>query len=146
MAHAISKAQEAFAERGLAGRCELVSGDFFERVPSGADVYMLKSVIHDWPDDRAITILQACRRAMQPGTKLLLVERMMPQRLTPSAQDESIARSDLHMLVALGAQERTPAEFEVLLRAAGLATLRVIETGGDYQMIEAGIIEPGPAT
>jgi len=138
MAHAISKARDAFAERGLAERCELVSGDFFESVPPGADVYMLKSVIHDWPDDRAITILKACRRAMEPDAKLLLVERMMLERLTASAQSESIARSDLHMLVALGAQERTPAEFEVLLRAAGLATLRLIETGGDYQIIEAG--------
>jgi hypothetical protein len=101
---------------------------------------MLKSEIHDWPDDRAITILQACRRAMQPDAKLLLVERMMPQRLEASAQSESIARSDLHMLVALGAQERAPAEFEALLRAAGLATVRVLDTGGDYQIIEAGVL------
>jgi ubiquinone/menaquinone biosynthesis C-methylase UbiE len=142
MEHAISKARDAFAERGLVARCEFAAGDFFESIPAGADVYMLKSVIHDWPDDRAITILQACRRAMRPNAKLLLVERMMPERLTASAQSESIARSDLHMLVALGAQERTPAEFEVLLRAAGLATLRLIDTGGDYQIIEAGLVAP----
>ena len=141
MAHAISKARDAFAARGLAERCEFVAGDFFASVPSCADVYMLKSVIHDWPDDRAITILQACRRAMPPNARLLLVERMMPQRLTASAQSESLARSDLHMLVALGAQERTPAEFEVLLHAAGLTTLRLIDTGGDYQLIEAGLID-----
>ena len=140
MEHAISKAREAFTERGLAGRCEYVAGDFFESVPSGAEIYMLKSVIHDWPDDRAITILQACRRAMQPNARLLLVERMMPERLTASAQSESVARSDLHMLVALGAQERAPTEFEVLLRAAGLSTLRLIDTGGDYQIIEAGLV------
>lgn len=139
MTHAISKARDAFAERGLAERCEFVSGDFFESVPPGADLYMLKSVIHDWPDDRAITILKACQRAMQPGAKLLLVERMMPERLEPSAQSESLAHSDLHMLVALGAQERTPAEFDGLLRASGLETLRRIDTGGDYQIIEAGV-------
>lgn len=137
MTHAISKARDAFTGRGLAGRCDFVVGDFFESVPPGADVYMLKSVIHDWPDDRAITILQACRRAMQPNTRLLLIERMMPERLEASAQGESLARSDLHMLVALGAQERTPAELEVLLRAAGLMTLRSIDTGGDYQIVEA---------
>lgn len=140
MAHAISKARDAFAERGLAARCEFVAGDFFESVPAGADVYLLKSVIHDWPDDRAITILQACRRAMQPTAKLLLVERMMPERLEASAQSESLARSDLHMLVALGAQERAPAEFEVLLRAAGLTTARVLDTGGDFQIIEASAV------
>jgi ubiquinone/menaquinone biosynthesis C-methylase UbiE len=138
MAHAITNARAAFAQRGLAARCEFVEGDFFERIPAGPDVYMLKSVIHDWPDDRAITILRACQRAMQPDARLLLVERMMPERLRASAQSESIARSDLHMLVALGAQERAPAEFEVLLRAAGLKTLRLIDTGGDYQIIEAG--------
>jgi len=138
MAHAIPKAKDAFAERGLAARCEFVAGDFFDRIPSGADLYMLKSVIHDWPDDRAITILRTCQRAMHANAKLLLVERMMPCRLAASAQGESLARIDLHMLVALGAQERTPAEFETLLRAAGLKTLRLIETGGDHQIIEAG--------
>ena len=138
MAHAISKARDTFAERGLDGRCEFVAGDFFDSIPPGADVYMLKSVIHDWPDDRAIAILRTCQRAMRPNARLLLVERMMPDRLTASAQSESLARGDLHMLVALGAQERTPAEFETLLRAAGLKTLRLIDTDGDYQLIEAG--------
>jgi hypothetical protein len=139
MTHAISNARDAFSERGLAARCEFVAGDFFESVPTGADVYMLKSVIHDWPDDRAITM--ACRRALRPDAKLLLIERMMPERLTISAQSESLARSDLHMLVALGAQERTFAEFETLLGAAGLKTLRWLETGGDFQIIEAGRVE-----
>jgi orsellinic acid C2-O-methyltransferase len=141
MAHAITTARETFAQRGLAARCQFVEGDFFQRIPSGADVYMLKSVIHDWPDDRAVTILRCCQQAMRADAKLLLVERMMPERLTASAQSESLARSDLHMLVALGAQERTPAQFETLLRAAGLKTLRSIETGGDFQIIEAGRVE-----
>ena len=138
MEHAISKARTAFIERGLAERCEFVAGDFFDAIPAGADVYMLKSVIHDWPDDRAITILRTCKRAMHANAKLLLVERMMPERLGPSDQSESLARSDLHMLVALGAQERSPAEFETLLRAAGLKTLRLLDTGGDFQIVEAG--------
>lgn len=96
---------------------------------------------HDWPDDRAITILRTCQRAMHGNAKLLLVERMMPARLDPSAQSESLARNDLHMLVALGAQERSPAEFETLLRAAGLKTLRLLDTGGDFQIIEAGLAD-----
>jgi orsellinic acid C2-O-methyltransferase len=143
MAHAIGKAGDVFARRGLAQRCEFIAGDFFESIPSGADVYMLKSVIHDWPDDRAITILRNCQRAMHPKATLLLVERMMPGRLPPSAQSESLARSDLHMLVALGAQERSPEEFAALLRAAGLKTLRLIDSGGDHQLIEAGSIDAG---
>jgi len=141
MAHAIRGARDAFAERGLAARCEFVAGDFFDSIPAGADVYMMKSVIHDWPDDRAVAILRTCRRAMRPDSRLLLVERIMHARLAPSAQSESLARSDLHMLVALGAQERAPAEFETLLRAAGLGTLRLIDTGGDYQILEGAVVE-----
>jgi len=140
MAHAIPSARAAFAERGLAARCEFVAGDFFDRIPGGADIYMMKSVIHDWPDDRAVTILRTCRRAMSRDSKLLLVERMMHAPLPPSAESESLARSDLHMLVALGAQERTPAEFETLLRTAGLGTLRLIGTSGEHQIVEAAVV------
>ena len=139
MSHAIEKARGPLTERGLIDRCELVSGDFFANIPADADVYVLKSVIHDWPDERAVAILKTCRRAMRPGARLLLVERVMPERLTPSANHEALARSDLHMLVALAAQERTSAEFETLLYSADLEPLRHIESGAEYRIIEAGI-------
>ena len=80
---------------------------------------------------------------MRPDARLLLVEHMMPERLEASERNESLARSDLHMLVALGAQERAPEEFEVLLQAAGLATQRVLPTDGDFQIIEAAPVTRG---
>jgi orsellinic acid C2-O-methyltransferase len=137
MEHAISKAREQFAARGLAGRSDFLSGDFFTSVPAGADVYCLKSVIHDWNDQDAIRILKACRQAMSPAARLLLIERVMPERLEKGAADEVFAQADLHMLVALAAQERTEAEYAALLHAAGLKLLRAIRTASAFQVLEA---------
>lgn len=104
---------------GLEHRCELVAGDFFSWVPRGADTYVLKSVIHDWDDDHAATILAACRRAAARDARLLVVERVMPRRLGSGPDDQSVACSDLHMLVQLGGRERTEAELRRLLSEAG---------------------------
>ena len=136
MPHAISKAREHLADRGLDGRCEFVAGDFFASVPRGADVYLMKTVIHDWPDDKARAILDTCRRAMAPGARLLVVERLMPERLDPSVEHRALARVDLHMLVALGAQERTLKEMLTLLGSVGFAKVRRIETASEFQILE----------
>ena len=137
MPHAIAKAREQLAARGLADRCECVAGDFFNSVPAGADVYLMKTVIHDWPDDKARDILQTCRRAMVPGNQLLVIERLMPERLDPSDENRALARVDLHMLVALGAQERTFNEMQTVLAAAGFAKVRRIQTDCEFQILES---------
>jgi orsellinic acid C2-O-methyltransferase len=137
MPHAISKARDHLGGRALEGRCEFIAGDFFQSVPPGCDVYVLKTVIHDWPDDRARDILRTCRSAMAPGSRLLIIERLMPERLEPSAENRALARVDLHMLVALGAQERTQAQMQTLLHAADLRTLRRIDTASEFQILEA---------
>jgi orsellinic acid C2-O-methyltransferase len=137
MPHAISRAREHLGGRGLDGRCEFTSGDFFASVPQGCDIYLLKTVIHDWPDDRAQDILRACLTAMTPGSRLLVIERLMPERLEPSAANRALARVDLHMLVALGAQERTLAQMQSLLGAAGFTKIRKIETASEFQILEA---------
>lgn len=139
MPHAISKARAHLAGRGLAGRCEFTSGDFFASVPAGADVYVLKTVIHDWPDDKARDILRSCRAAMRAGARMLIVERLMPERLEPSEANRALARVDLHMLVALGAQERTLNEMLALLAAVGFEKVRRIETGSEFQILEAQV-------
>jgi len=136
MSHAISKARDHLSRRGLAGRCEFVVGDFFASVPAGSDVYVMKTVIHDWPDEPACDILRACRRAMAPGARLLIIERLMPERLLPSAENRALARVDLHMLVALGAQERTEREMRALLGSAGFQQVRRIETESEFQILE----------
>ena len=137
MPHAISKARAHLAGRGLAGRCEFTTGDFFASVPGGADIYVLKTVIHDWPDDKARDILRSCREALRPGARVLIVERLMPERFEPSDANRALARVDLHMLVALGAQERTHREMLALLAAVGFANVRRIDTGSEFQILEA---------
>lgn len=136
--HAREPARERMQQAGLIERCELIAGDFFESVPTGADGYILKSVIHDWNDEQSRVILENCRRAMQLGTgRLLLMEEMLPDQLTGSLTHQAIARGDLNMLVALGAQERTEAELRALLESAGFTVSRVIATGSTFSVAEA---------
>ena len=127
--HATEGARRHFEQSGLSNRCEFVAGDFFQSVPQGADAYVLKSVIHDWNDDKSREILTTCRNAMSDDARLLLVERVMPQRLEATPSHQSAARSDLTMLVALGAQERTETEFRNLLHSAGFELTRIYPAG-----------------
>ncbi len=127
--HATEGARHHFEQARLSDRCEFVAGDFFESVPRGADAYVLKSVIHDWNDDKSRAILKTCHAAMNADARLLLVERVLPQRLETSAVHQSAVRSDLTMLVALGAQERTENDFRNLLNSAGFELTRVCPAG-----------------
>jgi O-methyltransferase domain len=121
----IERAQAWLAQEQLGERCELVPGDFFASVPDGGDAYLLSRVIHDWDDEDARRILLTCATAMTGASRLLLVEAIVPER----AQDRPEAiRMDLHMLMLLGARERTEAEFRRLLGGAGLEVRRVVPT------------------
>ena len=106
----------------IAARCQIVGGDFFDSVPEGADAYILKGVIHDWPDVDAAKILRNVRRAIRPGGTLLLVEGLV------DSADRPAGVSELLMLV-IGGRERTEGEFRSLLSASGFALSRVIPTG-----------------
>ena len=114
-------------------RIEIVAGDFFQEVPSGGDLYLLKSILHDWPDDRCAVILGNIRRAAAPGAKLLVVETVLPSPPQPSPA----AFMDLNMLVMLGGRERPADEFNKLLQDAGFTIERVVPTGGLFHLIEA---------
>ncbi|MBI3300999.1 MAG: methyltransferase [Deltaproteobacteria bacterium] len=113
---------------GLAGRCAVVGGDFFESVPSGGDAYVLKSIIHAWDDDRSIRILTNCYRVMAGEGPLLLVERVLPARTSHSSAAQAVTLNDLNMLVTSGGHERTEAEFRALFTAAGFTLTRIIAT------------------
>ena len=126
----------AAAEAGLGGplpRCKLVAGDFFESVPEGADVYLMKKVLHDWSDDDAVRILVNCRRAMAPGGRVLVAETVVPPGNTP----DPIKVMDVNMLVVTGGRERTADEFAALFARAGLAAGRVVPTGSRICILEA---------
>ena len=118
-------AVEAARER-LGERAECVVGDFFAALPAGADAYLLSRVLHDWDDADAGRILAVCHAAMGPGKP---AARRRSAILPERAKDRPAAiRMDLHMLLLLGARERTEAEFRELLDAAGFEVRRVVAT------------------
>lgn len=131
--HVVEGAHETIGAEGLTRRCEVVEGSFFESVPAGSDGYILKYIIHDWDDEHSIKILRNCRRAMNLGAKLLLVETIIPGPEKPD-----IAKiADLEMLVLLGSRERTKEEYGTLLREAGLRLTRIVPTREALGIIEA---------
>jgi ubiquinone/menaquinone biosynthesis C-methylase UbiE len=135
--HAIDNGRRHLESAGLTQRCSFVAGNFFESIPSGADGYVLKSIIHDWNDERSQVILENCQRAIGPSGRLLLVERIMPERLEASPAHQSLVRSDLNMMIALAAQERSEAEFRRLLSAAGFYVTQIVPVGFTFSIIEA---------
>jgi hypothetical protein len=138
----VEQARLRLAAEGVADRCQLVGGDFFAAVPAGADAYVLSRVLHDWTDHDARRILAACRAAMGPGSRLLVVEAILPER---AADQPAVIRMDLYMLVLLGARERTEAQFRQLLGDAGLEVRRVVPTRSvaGLSVIEAAPAPPG---
>jgi hypothetical protein len=133
---AAGRARQEIAARGLADRCEAVGGDFFETVPPGGDAYILKHVIHDWNDDRALAILRNCRRAMGDTGTLLIVEGIYPPRIDQSLDGRSAAANDVNMLVNTGGRQRSEAEFRALYEAAGFRLTRIVPTPIGVSVIE----------
>jgi SAM-dependent methyltransferase len=117
----------------IADRCEVLAGDFFERIPEGADCYVLANVIHDWNDARAIGILRNCRHAMSGAGRALIVERLIPE---DNSDPVPTLLSDINMLMLTGGQERTNAEYGKLLKAAGLKLGNVEPVAFPYGVIE----------
>lgn len=120
---------------GVRDRCEIVTGSFFESVPGGHDLYVLKNVIHDWNDEKALAILIKCREAMVPEARLILVEHVMPAQAEDSADSRRIFMDDVQMLVMLAGKERTEGEYRDLMGKAGIELTRVIPTQSVYQLI-----------
>jgi SAM-dependent methyltransferase len=134
--HVVAGVAEVAKAAGVDDRCAIVAGSFFESVPEGGDMYVLKRIIHDWDDDRARAILTACRRAMKPGARLLVVDEVLPQRAeTPDAAAAFLL--DLEMLVGPGGRERTEDEFRTLLAASGLALARVVPAVRRLSIVES---------
>jgi O-methyltransferase domain/Dimerisation domain len=138
MPHAFEGGKDTIAQAGLNQRCEVVSGDFFKGVPSGADAYLLSRVIHDWDDEKAIAILKVVRREIAPEGRLILLETM----LRPGQRSLYPVLSDLNMMLRTGGCERTEEEYRAIYRAAGFELTRTVET---ISPTEATVIEGKPA-
>ena len=119
--HIIAAASKRIQSAGLASRCDVVAGDVFESVPTGADGYLLSRVLHDWDDPRARAVLETCRRAIAPGGKLMAIERLLPERFDVSPAAQATALGDLAMMVMTGGRERTIEEFDALFRLSGFS-------------------------
>ena len=133
--HVVNGASPLLEAAGVAGRCEVVGGDAFMAVPADHETYLLSRVIHDWDDERAIALLTRCHEAMQPGGKVLLVERVI---LASGTEQLLVLESDVQMLVvAPGGKERTDAEYRALLNAAGFELTRLIPVLPPFYVIEA---------
>lgn len=131
--HVIEGARENVAKSKAADRVEFASGDFFISVPAGGDAYMMKHIIHDWDDDRAVTILQNIKKAMNPKGRVLLVESIIAE-----GNNQDFGKlMDIEMLVSPGGKERTAAEYAELFERAGLRLKRIIPTKSAYSVIEA---------
>lgn len=129
----VAGAPAVITERGVADRIEISEGSFFDSVPAGGDAYVLKSVIHDWPDDDAVRILRNVRDAAQTGSHLLLIEFVVPEH-----HREFVGNwLDLEMLLTLDARERSAAEFERVFDRAGYRLQRVVPTASPFSVLEA---------
>ena len=133
LAHVIAGAREQVAKSTAAERVEFADGDFFASVPEGADAYIMKHIIHDWDDERSVTILQNIKRAMKPGGRVLLVEAVIAD-----GNNQDFGKLlDLEMLVSPGGKERTADEYKELFDRAGLKLTRIVPTKSPYSVIEA---------
>lgn len=112
--HAAERAREEAGKRGLADRFTAVAGDFFTAVP-GADLYLLKTVLHDWDDDQCVSILRNCRAAVNDGGRALVVETVVGK----IGESDFAALSDMAMLAVTNGIERDLDEFDALFAASG---------------------------
>jgi hypothetical protein len=129
----LESAKELLGKRGVVDRVELVPGSFFESVPKGADAYLLKNILHDWDDERAVKILKTCRDAMLPQNRLLVVEL-----LVEDGSEDFRNLVDLQMMVStVGGRERSRTDFERLFGATGFQISRTFPTPTGMSVIEA---------
>jgi hypothetical protein len=122
--HVSERARAALDRASLAGRAEVVGGDFFASVPAG-DCYTLKHILHDWNDDKSRAIVRTLRKSIRPGGRVCVIESLIPPGNAPSPAK----LFDLNMLVMAGGRERTEAEYAALFAATGFRLTRVVPCG-----------------
>jgi len=131
--HVIAGAIPRLEQAGVNDRCSTATGDFFKAVPEGGDAYIMKHIIHDWDDERALKILANIRKAMKPGGRIILLESV----LASSNEPDFGKLIDLEMLVMPGGRERTADEFRALFQRAGFTVTKIVPTKSPLSVIEA---------
>lgn len=129
----VARAGEVITAHGVSERCEVIGGDFFASVPAGGDAYIMRHIIHDWDDERALTILRNCHQAMLENGRLLVVEIVITEGNEPSFGKFL----DLAMMVLVNSFERTATEYSALFAKAGFQLTRIVSTASPHSVIEA---------
>jgi hypothetical protein len=130
--HVVEGAPAMLTKYEVAERVRVIPGSFFDNVPAGADAYVLKNIIHDWPDEEALTILRNVRAAAAPGATLLLIEAVIPDH-----DREFLGKwVDMEMLIGIAARERSEDDYRRLYQQAGFQLTRVVETASPFSVVE----------
>jgi hypothetical protein len=136
LGHVVVRAKANLQRYGVSDRCQVIEGNFFETVPSGADAYLLRHVLHDWTDEQCLQILGRCRKVIPKDGKLIVVECLIPTGNEPSGSKDF----DMTMMVFPGGRERTELEFRTLLKQAGFDLTSVSPTSTPVSVIEGRAI------
>ena len=131
-------ARDYLSSRGLSDRTTVIGGDFFVEVPEGYDVYMVKSVIHDWDDATAVEILRNCRKAMSPDSRMLIVEEVIVPQKTVGNPHKFV---DMDLFMHLGGGERTEKEYREIMNSSGFELDQVIQVRDSFFSVLVG--QPG---
>jgi hypothetical protein len=132
-ASVVAEAHARFGNLEVGGRCSFVPGSFFLSIPSGANLYLLKDILHDWDDETATRLLHKLRAAMPSRSKLLVIERL----IVPDNQPSASKALDIVMLVLSGGKERNGDQYRGLLASAGFTLLRVADASLGISLMEA---------
>lgn len=132
LGHVVGRTKEKLKAAGLADRCSVIEGSFFESMPAGADAYLFRRIIHDWTDEQCIQILGQCRKVIPANGKLLIADCVVPAGNTPSLSKDM----DVTMLTFQAGQERTEAQFRSLLKASGFEVKSITPTTTMINVVE----------
>ncbi|MGH3258863.1 MAG: methyltransferase [Streptosporangiaceae bacterium] len=127
-----AEAARVLQDAGVTDRCRRVVADFFGSLPAGADVYLLRNIIHDWPDEPAVAILRRCAQAAGGSGRVLVVDRVV----TRDGDQLELTGMDLRMLLLFGSRERSVEEFSALAGTAGMRLVSTRATASSYWLLE----------
>jgi hypothetical protein len=124
----VESAESNLQALGVLDRVTAVPGNFFNDIAAGGDAYLFARILHDWTDEQCVTILGNCRRAVNPGGRVLVVERLLPGTYATA--------TDVNMLAVTGGRERSEEEFARLMAETGFRLEQVIPLPLEYNLIE----------
>jgi ubiquinone/menaquinone biosynthesis C-methylase UbiE len=128
----VMTAKDFIHNQGFESRCKVIECDIFDKIPAGSDAYLMSHILHDWDDEECLTILRNFYKAMKPGTRLLVVEALIP-----AGNEFSIAKLlDIEVFVMGGGRERTENEFRDLFESTGLKLSKIVSTDESVSIIE----------